>query len=344
MRPPFLMGLSYLPIKIIWTFRPNLTKSLIMQQTMVILLTLCVNLTLVAQLPTLIDKDGQLTPPVTQLLQVLSLDALKTPEAVFDYTQAQWLRSGERWQIKTSPFQERLEASIPAFRALQMVDAIEPKETIYNHLLVLGATVPLMEAKILWVLKKHQEGFSFEQIHILTGERPLDPAVDSLVAMEALPQEEKPKTEGEAAVWLWNHHVTDPVLRKNVHFIRVPMLRTPVGGVRRPTTADTLHYWLDTQPVVGRALVLSKNPHIGYQDAVIGSILGKNWLKEGGSFETVGEASPSWAEGTRYRERAMGVFLDTFARWFYESFKAYQANKSTENTQKDKLQEPQCSH
>lgn len=63
------------------------------------------------------------------------------------------------------------------------------------------------------------------------------------------------------------------------------------GKPARPTTVDTLETWLSTLPKPGSIVAFSDNPYILYQHETMKPTLIKaNWLKNGGTLETVGLA------------------------------------------------------
>ncbi len=272
----------------------------------------------------LITPEGGIAPKLERLLNLLHLYSLKTPKEVLNYTQSQFLRkpTQERWHIQKTNFDDKLSEALPIFKELGVINSVEPKEKIYNHLLILGTTIPLMYTKIQWIKKHFENGLSIDKIYFLTGTRPLDLSVDLFPAIDNLPANEKPKNESQAAEWLWNTYVDNKELKEKITFVSVPMIVNADGSIRRPTTLDTIELWLKKyEPQPGKTLSLSKNPFIPYQHAIVWVAL-KNaqWFENKGTLETVGEAASSEKD---YKSNAMGIFLDTLARWFYTEYNAF---------------------
>lgn len=224
-------------------------------------------------------------------------------------TQKQWLRKTgkERWEM------EELSAEKRQF-VLNWADkqgifsACKPTKVHYDKVLILGATTPNMQKRLLFVKKLWQEGVRFEELVWLTGDRPLDPKIDTLC--------DRCKTESEAAHILWEE--TD--LPSDLRSIPVVFLATAMkeenGVLKRPNTEDTLITWLSKTSAACSTLFISQQPFCSYQYAIVKKCLPKEFL-----FDCVGDG----IENTT--SQAASVVLDSIARWLYvESNNSHQSN------------------
>jgi hypothetical protein len=178
------------------------------------------------------------------------------------------------------------------------LDAVKPKHKTYEYAVVLGATVPRMQKRLAYLQKLYDSGVRFKQVVLLTGARPLDPAVET---------SPEGATEGEAMAYLWK----SMELSKKVPWKQVdtPMIAVANGRERRPSRADTLRAWRSTSPVPGPTLLITNQPYCPYEQAVAEHILCKGFKPE-----AVGAKADVASLNGR-------VLLDNIARWIYESNK-----------------------
>jgi hypothetical protein len=215
---------------------------------------------------------------------------------------------------------------MPIFQQLGMIETVEPQEKAYTHLVVLGGDVPRMHRQIEWIKRQTTNGLRVDVIYFLTGQRPLDKAVDLFGPIDRLPQNKQPKTEAEAAQWLGgNGDIKDGRLKGKAVFVSVPPITCPDGHVRYPSIADVVQMgWMKTRVQPGKTLALSANPLIGYEHAVVWQILEKTgWFDNGGTLETVGEGIKT----DSYRENEhLDLYLDIVARRFNEEYNFFFGN------------------
>jgi len=249
----------------------------------------------------LIDSQNQPSPELKNLLALFNLPAndLKT---IVDVTQRAWLRPAgkERWELdEIAP--EKTEQLKAIFAKLGLIQEIKPSTQKYEYALLMGARLASTQKRVNYLLNLWQQGIRFNSIVVLTGERPLDPAIEAIeMANGSKATTECTMTQAVFA------HLKAPEAFKNipVTYVSVPMLTAPDGKVRRPTTGDTVKEWLKANPVPGNCLVISNQPFVGYQDSVVKTLLPKPFV-----IESAGCA----AENTHNAE-----VLDTLARWLYQ--------------------------
>jgi hypothetical protein len=267
--------------------------------------------------------------PSAPVQSLISLTGYKgTPanlaEAVA-YTQKVWLRSQgkERHEMDIKKIQGSKDQILSLFKELKLTDPVLPLEKEYDSALVLGATGEAMQDRfaylyVLWT--QHQ--VRFKKIYFLVGQRLLykEKIEGSLkispdLGLPLLPNWSQPKkqarTETDAAQWL----VAQVDMKKAFGEIPVEWIDTPIQeGLRRPNTEDTLLLWRKTAaPQAGtKVLVISQNPFVGYQNAVVAGVLQGSKIH----FETVGSGN-KWIA----KEQSYALVLDSLARWLYQTQK-----------------------
>lgn len=233
------------------------------------------------------DDQGNLRPAAKELLNLCDVPSSLSENELLPYLQKHWMQAGkERWQMKAL-YEDRKEAALPLLREIGCIDELEAKETHYDYALVLGATRFRMEKRLDFLHKQFQKGVQIGQIVLLSGDRKLDPEI------ETFPKELK--TETELFIYLFENHP----LHGKIPFIVVDS--KPEFG-RRPTTATTIRDWISTKPKPGRCLAISCQPFVGYQEAVINSILPRSF-----SVEAVGPALEN--------PYPLAIYLDNFTKW-----------------------------
>lgn len=216
-------------------------------------------------------------------------------------TQKRWLRSPglERWQMQeVSPSQKQF--ILDWSRSQGLFSSWKPISRHYDKALILGATTRAMQLRLDYLKDLWLEGVRFQEIIWLTGDRPLDPKIDTLT--------DHCKNESQAAHILWETTELPLEMRAlPVTFIAVPM-KQEGNDLKRPNTEDTIIAWLNTAPKPSSLLFVSDQPFCGYQFAVV-----KSCLPETFSFDLVGQGrDPS------SHPAAAAITLDAIARWIYQ--------------------------
>lgn len=220
-------------------------------------------------------------------------------------TQKQWLRKPgqERWEV------EELSAEQKYFVLNWATDQglyadWKPCCESYDKALILGATTSRMQMRLNHLIQLWNEGTRFQEVVWLSGDRPLDNRVDSLL--------ERAATESEAALIIWE----ETPLPQEMRNLPVVFIAVPMKGQQRPNTQDTILAWLKNSQKPCKALFISNQPFCGYQFSVINSLLPNSFL-----FDVVGpgvdpESDPSAA-----------ITLDSIARWIYQDSLAFYSPK-----------------
>jgi hypothetical protein len=272
-----------------------------------------------------VDEHYNPTQALLNILQATNIKHDGTLFNIFTETQKWWLRpSGqERWENQTV-FTFNHNNVSQLFEDLALVHEIEPSNQHYNYVILLGATVESVRNRLAYLITLWNNGVRFDSIIILTGQRPLDPTIESPELLlhnnsTTFPCKpnwqfngQLPRTETEMIKLVFDQ-ADIPTELKNipVYFIDTPMQLTENGALRRPNTLDTIKEWLKLyNPPTGSILAISNQPFVGYQDAVLRYYLPKSFV-----IETVGSDCLTNQNST--------TMLDSLARWIYCEYQMY---------------------
>ncbi len=235
------------------------------------------------------------------LSQLTALFGISEDADLIAETQRLWLRKPhqERWEMDELSNEKRCFV-LNWGKKQGFFDPWMPLEQNYDKALILGATTGVMQLRLNYLKDLWNEGIRFNEVVWLTGERPLDLAVDKLT--------DRCSNESEAARILWaESDLPEELASLPLVFIEVPM-KVVGASVQRPTTVDTLVAWLkvDTNPC--KALFVSSQPFCNYQHAVIEAYLPETFL-----FDCVGPG----VDPTRHPKGA-AILLDAVTRQIYQ--------------------------
>lgn len=258
-----------------------------------------------------VNQHGQVCPEVLQVLKLTNVETNGTLPDIVTKTQASWLRKPgtERWEMDKLITEHDTELK-KLFHEMKMNDEIKPTTQCYTYLLILGALFKTMDQRFAHAIELYKSGVRFDGIVLLAGVRPAvaeqGENVQTFLNYSNLQTLDKiPETETEMLQFIYDHANMPAGMRQiPVQIIDAPMQTTASGKLTRPTTADTLKIWLQTNPEPGNCLAISNQPYVGYQHSVI-----KTFLPSHFSIETVGAASAG---------KEPAVMLDTLARILYQ--------------------------
>jgi hypothetical protein len=272
----------------------------------------------------LLGEHQNPSPALLEIFQVLNIPHDSTAQSLNAIAQKEFLRKPdqERWEMPKKYEDKRVQL-FPIFKKLGVLDAVLPSKKKYDYILIYGATVKGMQRRLAFLNQLWLQGVRAEKIVFLTGERPLDPTIESAGAIfDPVPSEivarpgwerphKMPLTEAEAARILWDQIIlADDLRTKEIFFISVPMIKDPeTGKLIRPQTKHTIEAWLKTSPKAGICLAISSNPYVPYQHHTLLNILIKKGYVQKFPLETVGPAAG--------RDTSIAIHLDNIARWLY---------------------------
>lgn len=267
----------------------------------------------------LFDNNGNPSQPLQALLELTGIEHDGTLSSIVEKTQKQWLRAAgkERWEIDEM-FPEKRAEALALLDTLGCIAEVKPTHTHYDYAVVLGTTVQRVRTRLQYLINLHNAGVQCNKIIVLGSERPLDAMLEHATVLldcnngflACKPnwslKSDAPKTETEMMKMVYDQaELPDSFANIPVTFIDTRMIKNDNGTLRRPSTGDTIHSWLATNPEEGSCLFISNNPFIGYQDSVVRTFMPTNFI-----VETVGAATTN--------DVKLSVHLDNCARWLYQ--------------------------
>ena len=273
----------------------------------------------------LFDENYQPRAKFLKLLELVGMEPLnKSEKAVLQinsWAQKNLLRQGERWEEQTSKY-EALKSKIkPLLSELGFIDASSPHFNEYQGAIVHGALLPGVRLRLHYLVEQWKQGVRFSHLYFLSGERPLEAQRENKnlfmqdknsplkIRKDWSTPIQFPKTECEMMQLVWDQSEIPEVMRKEVqfHFINAPMKKDPKSEkLQRPTTDDTVEYWLKTKPLYGRYLAITNAPYTNRQDLVVRALTPRDY-----GFDTIGSGASE--------QEKVAIFLDELARFVFQT-------------------------
>lgn len=271
----------------------------------------------------IIDAHGNPAPDLKELVKAVTGDSVdnKSVQELVDFTQHDWLRKPgtERWQMQEIAALNNKDAVMVCFKKLELLNTIAPTKKVYDYCIVFGSAATSMRKRIAYAFALYKQGIICKRFVFLGGQRPLDPTQESKEILcdrtnNELPvrdswqePQEMPTNETELIKFLLDQtEIPASINPDDFVFVHAPMKTNPNGTPARPTTGDTMHHWLATNPAPGSCLFVSSQPYVGYQDSVA-----RTFMPDTFTIETVGAQSVDTND-------SISVLLDTVARWLYQ--------------------------
>ena len=281
-------------------------------------------------------QNGSVKKEVFELISALGYNGPNKPGDLDTYCQKSFLRPAgvERWDVLDDELITQHRNLITGtLDKLGFFQKVMPQvNQTYENVLILGASIGRMRSRVGYFKTLTEQGLRFKRLYFLTGARPLDPKIENHEALYQ-PSEEvvfrpgwkkgskDPKNENEAARLVWDQLIV-PETRQPI-YIDVPMQE----GVR-PSTIDLIQSWLTHHPSKGRTLVISNNPYIPYQHAVVvRALLESNFIgsNESHFIETVGA-------GAQIKAQRLRVMLDNISRILSNEKKVWDLHSSKKSS------------
>jgi len=270
------------------------------------------------------DGDGNPSPGLLDLLAATNIQHDGTLAGIVKATQfpqdkGGWLRKPgkERWEVK-EVLPEKREQLMTMFDELGVIQKIEPAGINYDYAVMFGATVHCVRSRLRHLVELWNKGVRFSRIVVFTGQRPLDPGLESSEELlnannTMFPFKHDwqltdclPTTEAGMAKLVF---AQSPLPAEwddfSIMFIDTPAQQELSGKLCRPSTKDTIMHWLKTKPWPGAILAISNQPYVHYQDTVFRCFIPNTF-----NLEPVGKAAS-------FRDRT-STLLDNMARWLYQ--------------------------
>lgn len=184
-----------------------------------------------------------------------------TLESITRSSPTEWVQRGDRWNFK-GRFEDQREELYPVLEKMGIFDAHWAQKSHYDYAIVLGALKSAVESRMQHLISEWERGVRFDKVVFLTGQRPLHPTKEeSLVHL---------KNETAMMLHVWNA-LEMPEEMREVPLTVIDAPPLPLRG--RPTTESTVYAWLEMEPEPGVALMVSNQPYVGYQQAVLQVLL-----------------------------------------------------------------------
>ncbi|MFK7826999.1 MAG: hypothetical protein AB8G05_22845 [Oligoflexales bacterium] len=267
-----------------------------------------------------LTENQTVKTPLFKLMKTLGYTGENNLSQLNAYAQKHLLRPAdkERWNVYDDQLtKSHQEIIIKTLDEFGFFDEVTPElDQVYENVLILGASVGRMRSRVAFFNKLASQGLKYKKVYFLTGERPLDSRIESeSILFEPGPNQifrknwQRPKVapsnESGGARLAWDQLIGS---KEKPIFVDVPMNKD-----KRPSTIDTINTWLDKSPAHGKTLVISNNPYIPYQHAVVlGALIKKGFItaNDGPILTTVGS-------GTKPDKERLRVLLDNVARTLY---------------------------
>jgi hypothetical protein len=222
------------------------------------------------------NVDGVLSDKQAQaVLDTVTFPTLeKAAQWLHDATQSTMLRPAgtERYQSRdTAALAQHRPELMAAIANTGMLSEVKPSRKHYDHAVVLGAMQGGVDNRLNALKDLWDEGVRFDQVHLLGSERPLVPEQEPIATIPGA-DGHKLATEIQMMQALYyEKREAWPDELKNIPVFAVNTGNKQNGA--RADTRDTLAAWVDAKPRPGRALVISSQPYVEYQDSVVKSVL-----------------------------------------------------------------------
>lgn len=277
----------------------------------------------------LIDELGQTHPAIVKLVTGAGIHVADVRDLHWmnDILQTHWMQTGPcHYRVAQMPMDEYV---MGLLRELGCVDEVLTPTGAYNifdgALLLGGNLVDKVRPRLKFLYDETLRGVYFNTLYLLGSERRLDETTETEKALQFpvdggfvrkfwYPEHEPlPTTEIE----MMRYVVRQSVIPDTWKIVEVRTSDFPIlgPGSRHADTGDTLKQWLEQEKFgAGRFLVVSNNPHVGYQTATARRILPSNMFLYG-----IGPAARA--------DLPLGVYLDSLAKQFWEEVQTHKPSR-----------------
>jgi hypothetical protein len=254
----------------------------------------------------LLDKDGNPTPPLRDLIDKIGGDRRWSTEEINDFLQEKFFSKecGERWKIEKLIDDERWPELEPIFASLGMINPVKPLADHYHYVVCMGQSVPMMRMQLQFVKNLQTAGLlNFKRIVFLCSNRTLNGQFEGTDPVYL-----RAEHESAAAKVLLNEYFP----RRSTPWTVITVSTS--GKSKHINTQDTICQWLKTRPRISSVLMVSNNPFIPYQfETFYGELQRQGWFQRGGSLDFCGNSIvQKYSENNR-----TSIMLDNVARTLY---------------------------
>lgn len=206
----------------------------------------------------------------------------------------------EPWTKPDSQFDSKFGQALPLFERMNFFDEVLAQNKKYTYAIVLGGCMRWMRQRLASLVKVWKDGVRFDQIVVLTGDRPRDIEYENALELSnqnngiipiksgwKLPQV-LPVNETELVELLFDQaDLPAEFAALPFTIVNAPKRFLSDGTIIRPNTRTTIECWLDQdqKPSSGSCLVASSQPYVTYQDVVMRCFMPAEF-----TVETIGSA------------------------------------------------------
>ena len=189
----------------------------------------------------------------------------------------------ERWQMpEVQLSSEKKKQLFKVLDQLGVISAWMPLQQDYHYAILPGSTLPNMMHRLDWLAKLWTQGHRFDQLVVLTGQRPLTHNIDRVrevfsmlvpTRAQSIAEQHYPLHETEAARLLL-HYYSYP---EGMEHVPVKIVDSPRKwqnhSWHRSHTTDTVESWLEYNPKPGSVLMITNQPSAHYQSSAFNRAL-----------------------------------------------------------------------
>jgi hypothetical protein len=227
--------------------------------------------------------------------------------------------------LQIEPKVGSMEEIIKALKNIGIWNEVSPKgENPFDAALVLGAAYDSFKLRLEYLINLIEEkNIRLKTIYFLSGERPLDPAIEKDIIEEMTENNIEQKTEKTMMEYVAQKILSEDFKKKfKIIFVNTPDQKKDDGTFRRANTKDTLVEFLKKNQTDKKLLIISNAPFIGYQKEIVRNTLPKEKYSSfiaGSSFEVLDKIKDfSTYDGKKI---FISVALDNIARIIYMKVK-----------------------
>ncbi len=237
--------------------------------------------------------------PLLEVLRICEINHDSTLDDIVAKTQNAWVQSRERWQFDKR-YEEKRDQIVEQLQKMSLLQAIPSPIQHFDYAVVHGALYQRVCSRFSYLVEQWKKGVRFNQIIFLSGNRPLDAEKEKELLLRGI------TTEFEMAKMVYlETDLPEGMCDVDVKFVYTPLKENG----KRPSTPDTVHEWLLSNPTPGSILAVSNQPYVIYQHAVMQQLLPSGFL-----LMTIGDQAS--------KNLPVSVHLDNLAKYLYEVKKA----------------------
>lgn len=241
-------------------------------------------------------KENVVHPALLSLFSLLNIDHAGTIESIVAQGQKYLLRApgAERWGIHESTYEQHRVEILSYLRELGLGRSIEPVCGAYDYIIMFGfVTIDV---------RRHFDFIgSYIQAHTIRPKEIVLLSSSLALPIDMITYSVDCATEAERMHQLFKE---SSFAHYPYTLIDVPM-RHEGGVIKRPTTIDTVHAWLQKKPTPGTILAVSGQPFIYRQARILQKIVSPHF--------SITSCGPEAQD-----ELPIAVYLDELARALYE--------------------------